>query len=79
MLEWARQYGAMVMVTGGISAFLVVLALDVLAGWSLPYPYSLAWLFLAGIPAAGVALLFHEVQLERAAEEAAARIDEKDE
>ena len=78
MLEWARQYGAMVMVTGGLLAFFVMLALDVLAGWRLPYPYSLAWLFLTGIPAAGVALLFHDVQLERAAEDAAARIDEED-
>ena len=78
MLEWARQYGAIIMVTGGLAAYLVVLALDVLAGWSLPYPYSIAWLFLTGIPAAGVALLFHDVQLERAAEDMAAQTDEED-
>jgi len=64
-MDWIRDYGALALLAGGLSIYLVLLALNVLAGWHLPYPINMGLLIIAALPAAGIALLFQQVQEER--------------
>jgi len=67
-MDWIRDYGALALLAGGLSVYLVLLALNVLADWHLPYPYNMGMLIIAALPAAGIALLFQQVQIERSEE-----------
>jgi hypothetical protein len=62
------NYGAWAAIFGGGGTYLVLLGLDLVGNWSLPFPYSLFWLVAAGLPAAGVATLFLLAQADRSGE-----------
>jgi hypothetical protein len=58
------NYGAWAAIFGGGLIYLVLLGLDFVGGWSLPYPYSLIWLLAGALPASGVAVLFLRAQAD---------------
>lgn len=56
--NWMRDYGGLALLAGGVTLYLVLLVLDLSVGWRLAYPYSIAWVGVVALPAAGVALLY---------------------
>ena len=67
--EWVRNYGALTLLGGGMIIYIIVLGLDVSGIARLSYPYSLFWLLVVGIPAAGLALLFRQAIDDREADD----------
>lgn len=55
---WMRNRGGLLLLAGGMVIYLTLLVLDLSVGWRLPYPYSLAWVGVVALPAAGVAILY---------------------
>jgi hypothetical protein len=58
VLNRLREHGAIALLLGGAAIYLVLLVLDLSIGWRLAYPYSIAWVGVVALPAAGVALLY---------------------
>lgn len=57
-LETIRENYLLIGGAIGLVLYLTLLLINWLGGWVLPYPYSLAWLLLASLPGAAVAVLF---------------------